>query len=143
MARAISIIYDGLLGFLWFRLLLSQASGDFSDPRHPSPRPWYLTRTCPTDTASACYIAQASLVISGLAALFYGGRFVSACIEEAVVWIKLKKSGSQCLSMKSSSGDEEDGLCPECAAATEKERYRHVYGEALSPVLAFFPDDMR
>ena len=143
MSRTISIIYDSLLAFFWFRLLLSQASGDFSDPRHPSPRPWYLMRKCPADTAAACYVAQASFAVSVLAALFYGGRFVAAGIEEAVVWIKAQECGYQHVPMNSDFVDEENDLCPECAAASEKERYRYIYGEALSPVLAFFPEDVR
>lgn len=143
MSRTISIIYDSLLAFFWFRLLLSQASGDFSDPRHPSAWPWHLTRTCPTDIAAACYVAQASFVVSVLAALFYGGRFVAAGIEEAGMWIKAQECGYQYVPMNSDFGDEENGLCPECAAASEKEQIRRLYGEALSPVLAFFPEDVR
>lgn len=143
MSRTISIIYDSLLAFLWFRLLLSQASGDFSDPRHPSPWPWYLMRKCPTDTAAACYVAQASFAVSVLAALFYGGRFVAAGIEIAVAWVKAQEDGYQHVATKPDFVDEENGLCPECAAASEKERYRHFYGEPLSPVLAFFPEDVR
>lgn len=143
MSRSISIIYDSILAFFWFRLLLSQASGDFSDPRHPSPWPWYLTRTCPTDTAAPCFVAQAGFVISVVAASFYGGRFVTAGIEEAVAWVRARECGYQYVPMKADLVDEENGLCPECAAASEKDRYRRLYGEALSPVLAFFPEDVR
>lgn len=143
MSRTISIIYDSLLAFFWFRLLLSQASGDFSDPRHPSAWPWHLTRTCPTDIAAACLVAQASFVVSVLAALFYGGRIIAAGIEEAWIWNKAKECGYQYVPRDSDLGDEENDLCPECAVASEKERYRRLYGEALSPVLAFFPEDVR
>lgn len=142
-SRTISIIYDSLLAFFWFRLLLSQASGDFSDPRHPSPRPWYLVRKCPTDTAAACYVAQASFAISVLAALFYGGRLLAAAIEMVVVWARAQKDGYQLLAMSSDLVDEENGPFLEDAAAREKERYRYLYEEALSPVLAFFPQDVR
>jgi hypothetical protein len=99
-------------------------------------------RTCPADTAAACYVAQASFAVSVLAALFYGGRFVAAGIEEAVVWIKAQECGYQHVPMSSDFVDEENDLCPECAAASEKEQYRYLYGEALSPVLAFFPEDV-
>ncbi|KAL2291726.1 hypothetical protein FJTKL_11930 [Diaporthe vaccinii] len=135
-SRTISIIYDSLLAFFWFRLLLSQASGDFSDPRHPSPRPWYLVRKCPTDTAAACYVAQASFAISVLAALFYGGRFLAAAIEMVVVWARAQEDGYQLVAMNSDLVDED-------AAAREKERYWHLYEDALSPVLAFFPQNVR
>lgn len=143
MSRTISIIYDGILSFFWFRLLLSQASGDFSDPRHPSPRPWFLTRTCPTDTAAACYIAQAGFAISILATVFYGGRLVAAAVKFAVLSFKAQEEGYRRVTTTPGFLDEEEGLCPECAAALEKERYRYHYEQALSPVLAFFPDDVR
>lgn len=142
-SRTISIIYDSLLAFFWFRLLLSQASGDFSDPRHPSPRPWYLVRKCPTDTAAACYVAQASFAISVLAALFYGGRLLASAIEMVVVWARAQEDEYQLLAMNSDLVDEENGPCLEDATAREKERYRYLYEEALSPVLAFFPQDLR
>lgn len=143
MSRTISILYDSFLAFFWFRVLLCQTSGDFSDPRHPSPRPWYLIRTCPTDTAAACYIAQASFAVSVLAALFYGGRFVAAAIEVAVVWIKDQEIRHQFVALEQDPVDEENDLCLEDAAAREKERYRYLYEEALSPVLAFFPRDSK
>lgn len=143
MSRTLSILYDSLLAFFWFRVLLCQTSGDFSDPRHPSPRPWYLMRKCPTDTAAACYTAQASFAVSVLAALFYGGRFVAAAIEVAVVWIKDQETRHQFVAIDSDPVDEENDLCLEDATAREKERYRYLYEEALSPVLAFFPQDSR
>lgn len=142
-SRTISIIYDSLLAFFWFRLLLSQASGDFSDPRYPSPRPWYLVRKCPTDMAAACYVAQAGFAVSVLAALFYGGRFVAAAIEILMVWVRAQEDGYQLVAMDSNLVDEENDPCLEDAAAREKERYRYLYEEALSPVLAFFPQDVR
>lgn len=143
MSRTISILYDSLLAFFWTRTLLCQTSGDFSDPRHPSSRPWYLMRKCPTDTAAACYIAQASFAVSVLAALFYGGRFVAAAIEVAVVWIKDQETRHRFIAIHPDPVDEENDICLEDAAAREKERYRYLYEEALSPVLAFFPKDSR
>lgn len=124
-------------------MLLSQASGDLSDPRHPSPWPWYLTQTCPTDTAAACYVAQASFAVSVLAALFYGGRFVAAAIEIAVVWVRAHEDGYQLVATDSGLEDEENGTALQDAAAREKERYLYLYEEALSPVLAFFPEGVR
>lgn len=141
MYRTISMLYDSLLAFFWTRILLCQTSGDFSDPRHPSSRPWYLMRKCPTDTAAACYIAQASFAVSVLAALFYGGRFVAAAIEVAVVWIKDQETRHQFVAIDPDAVDEENDLCLENATVREKERYRYLYEEALSPVLAFFPKD--
>ncbi|POS71428.1 hypothetical protein DHEL01_v210176 [Diaporthe helianthi] len=120
MSRTISIIYDTILSFFWFRILLLQASGDYSDPRHPSPWPWYLTRTCPTDTAATCYITQAGFAISVLATLFYGGRIIAAAIEIAVLSFKAQEGGYRRVAMNPDVLDEESGLCPDCAAAEEK-----------------------
>ena len=138
---AISILYDSLLTFFWFRVLLSQASGDLTDPRHPSPLPWYLMRKCPTDTAAACGVAQASFAVSVLAALFYGGRCVAPLIEVAVVWVKAQEDGYHRVAMDPAFVDVENDPFSESAVAREKERYRYLYKEALSPVLAFFPED--
>lgn len=100
-------------------------------------------RKCPTDTAAACYVAQAGFAISVLAALFYGGRFVAAAIEIGVAWVRAQEDGYQLVAMNSDLVDEENDPCLKDAAAREKERYGYLYEEALSPVLAFFPQDMR
>lgn len=86
---------------------------------------------------------QAGFAISIIAALFYGGRLIAAAIHVGVLSFKAEKDGYRSVAMSPGYSDEEDGLCPECAAALEKERFRHYYGEALSPVLAFFPEDVR
>ncbi|KAG8157890.1 hypothetical protein KVR01_012162 [Diaporthe batatas] len=141
LSRTVSIIYDSILSFFWVRVLLSQASGDLSDPRHPSTWPWYLTRTCPTDTAAACITTQAGFAISVLATVFYGGRLMASAVGIAGLSFKPKEDGYRSVALIPNLFDQENGLCPDCAAALEKERYRYHYGEALSPVLAFFPND--
>jgi hypothetical protein len=98
---------------------------------------------CPTDTATAYYVAQISFAVSIIAALFYGGRFIAAALEVAVVWIKNQENGYQLVATNLDPVDEENGLYLEDAAAREKEQYRYLYEEALSPMLAFFPEDSR
>ncbi|KAI6773770.1 hypothetical protein HG531_000619 [Fusarium graminearum] len=46
LSHHINIIYDMILFSLWAIGLAGQTSSDFSDPKHPSPHPWYLTRGC-------------------------------------------------------------------------------------------------
>lgn len=61
----------------------------------------------------------------------------------AVVWIKDQETRHQFVAIHLDPVDEENDICLEDAAAREKERYRYLYEEALSPVLAFFPKDSR
>ncbi|KAI8717332.1 hypothetical protein NCS52_00808500 [Fusarium sp. LHS14.1] len=75
----ISAFYDILLLSLWSLSLTNQASSDFSDPEHPSPTPWYLTRSCSVawvKNQGSCRIAQASFAVSILAAVLYGSRLL-------------------------------------------------------------------
>ncbi|EQB47772.1 hypothetical protein CGLO_13062 [Colletotrichum gloeosporioides Cg-14] len=135
-SQIFSLLYDGLLAFFWFHSLSSQASPDFSDMQHPSPLPWYLTRQCPEDMATPCRVTQASFVISALATLFYTARFIGTIVEVARALRKIHRDDYQLIMMQI---DEEGGIGREEAAARERERY--LYREALSPVLAFFPED--
>lgn len=137
-SQIFSLLYDGLLAFFWFHSLSSQASPDFLDMQHPSPLPWYLTRQCPEDIATPCRVTQASFVISALATLFYTARLIGTIVEVARVWRKTHRDDYQLITVQL---DEEGGMGREEAAARERERY--LYREALSPVLAFFPEDAR
>lgn len=61
--RWIDIGYSAILGSLWGFSVQSQSSGDFSDPGHPSIRPWYLERGCHSVTEpfrDACVFGKAS-----------------------------------------------------------------------------------
>jgi hypothetical protein len=59
--------YDILLSALWMLCISNQLSGDYSNPAHPSSRPWYLAMSCKVvdgPEANACTIAQASFATS-------------------------------------------------------------------------------
>ncbi|KAH9229472.1 hypothetical protein K456DRAFT_56360 [Colletotrichum gloeosporioides 23] len=137
-SQIFSLLYDDILAFFWLHSLSSQASPDLSDMQHPSPLPWYLTRQCPEDMATPWRVTQASFVISAFATLFYTARFIGMIVEVARVWRKTHGDDYQLITMQL---DEERGMGREEAEARERERY--LCREALSPVLAFFPEDAR
>ncbi|KAK1999558.1 hypothetical protein LX36DRAFT_573984 [Colletotrichum falcatum] len=144
MSRAVSLIYDALLVFFWLHSIVSQASGDLSDPERPSPRPWYLTRRCRDGgAATACRVAQASFAVSILAALYYSGRFLVAAAG-AVRAYRDRASGGGCRLVPADLDlvNGEDWASQE-AADLEIEAKRDMYRDYLSPVLAFFPEDGR
>lgn len=92
----VSIGYDSLLCALWAYSVASQASADFSDPEHPSPHPWYLTRGCGAGWSTnlgVCRTAQASFVVSMAAAALYGGRFVFGIIETVLSCLCRRQEG--------------------------------------------------
>ncbi|KAK6192897.1 hypothetical protein LQW54_013016 [Pestalotiopsis sp. IQ-011] len=43
---ALQILYDLVMSGMWIYSVAAQSSPDFTDPTHPSPRPWYLERGC-------------------------------------------------------------------------------------------------
>ncbi|WQF89856.1 hypothetical protein CDEST_14870 [Colletotrichum destructivum] len=142
MSRTFSMIYDIILTFFWIQTLVYQASGDFSDPKHPSPHPWYLSRYCQRDIATACRVAQASFALSVLAALLCGGRLVATAAEAVCFYYRTNREiRYRLVSMDPETMDEDDEASLEEEMAKERERY--LYREALSPVLAFFPEDSR
>ncbi|KAK1970912.1 hypothetical protein LY78DRAFT_699688 [Colletotrichum sublineola] len=141
MSRAVSLIYDAFLIFFWLHSIESQASGDFSDPERPSPHPWYLTRRCRNDVATACRVAQASFTISILAALFYGGRLLVTAAEAVKAYRKYRSGGYRLVPVDLDRMNGEDWASQE--AGMESKRKQHMYRVSLSPVLAFFPEDSR
>ncbi|KAK2038479.1 hypothetical protein LZ31DRAFT_559558 [Colletotrichum somersetense] len=140
-SRAVSLIYDAFLVFFWLHSIESQASGDFSNPERPSPRPWYLTRHCRGNVATACRVAQASFAISILAALFYGGRLLATAAEAAKAYREYQRGVHRLVPMDADLMNSEDWASRE--AGSEIEAKRNVYRNYLSPVLAFFPEDDR
>ncbi|RAQ99583.1 hypothetical protein DDE82_008097 [Stemphylium lycopersici] len=64
-------MYDVLLAGLWVCSAVLQDSGDFSDPKHISIRPWYLDRGCEDAwpwTRGGCEVMRTSYGLSILAA---------------------------------------------------------------------------
>ncbi|KAH7131433.1 hypothetical protein B0J13DRAFT_104470 [Dactylonectria estremocensis] len=143
LPRYATVLYDTLLAILWIVSVSGQASGDFSDPDHPSAHAWYLTRGCAeswTGTRSYCHVAQASFAISILAALLYCGRLLREAM--LVAYHRGRKHERKWTVVD--AVDMED---------LEEEKYSDVelesegrltvreprYDPGLSPVLAFFP----
>jgi hypothetical protein len=136
-----NIIYDMMLLGLWATSLAGQASGDFTDPKHQSSHPWYLTRGCSVawdKTRGYCHIAQAGFVVSILAMTLYGTRLI-----REVILISYNRGQRHRLEgfvqiaedtepMESVYTDEE------WEHLEQKERKSNL---TLSPVLAFFPSD--
>ncbi|KAH6990296.1 hypothetical protein EDB80DRAFT_882295 [Ilyonectria destructans] len=143
LPRYATILYDMLLAFLWIVSLAGQASGDFSDPDHPSVHPWYLTRGCAdgwAGTRGFCHVAQASFAISMLAAMLYCGRLLREAMLVAYYrgrvherkWTAVDvEDVEEANEGKYSDVDQETGM----RLAVREERY----DTGLSPVLAFFP----
>ncbi|KAF6804360.1 hypothetical protein CMUS01_14867 [Colletotrichum musicola] len=140
MNRIFSILYDGLLTVLWLHSLSLQTSGDPSDPQHPSTSPWFFTRQCPRDVATACHIVQAGYAFSVIAAVFYSGRLIATAVQAARGWRSNRKGRYRAVPEEGDI-DEEDDISDEEARRRERDKY--LYQEALSPVLAFFPADAR
>ncbi|KAL2683133.1 hypothetical protein Neosp_007600 [[Neocosmospora] mangrovei] len=141
--RYISALYDVLLLSLWTLSLTNQTSGDFSDPEHPSPTPWYLTRSCSVawdKNRGYCRIAQASFAVSILAAVLYGSRLLR---EAMLVAYERGRKHEQQLSVqdfdqemgnKYTDDDHETAV----GLTVPKESWQDA---ALSPVLAFFDSE--
>ncbi|KZL82756.1 hypothetical protein CI238_10094 [Colletotrichum incanum] len=108
MSRTFSLIYGTFLIFFWFHSIESQASGDFSDPKHSSRHPWYLTRHCQRDIATACRVAQASFIISVLASLLYSERLIATALEAIKAYRTTPGSGYQPVSVDLNLMDGED-----------------------------------
>ncbi|KAF4964699.1 hypothetical protein FSARC_7406 [Fusarium sarcochroum] len=142
----VNIIYDMILLSLWAVSLASQTSGDFSDPKHPSPHPWYLTRGCAAAwdrNRGYCHIALASFAVSVIAATLYGTRLIR---EVLLIGYERGQRHEHKLNrfmvddemVESTEGTYTDDERVTVAGLTVKE---DRYSQALSPVLAFFPSD--
>ncbi|EGY22094.1 uncharacterized protein VDAG_03534 [Verticillium dahliae VdLs.17] len=141
MSRTFSMLYDAFLAFVWIYSVSLQASGDFSDMEHLSPHPWYLTRHCPERVGEECHVAQASFGISIIAAAFYSARFAPSAFEVAYKHWNNRHNGYQIVSVKLDLVDEEDEASDEDTYMRERRRYL-CHQDALSPVLAFFPENV-
>lgn len=64
---ALNFGYDVLLSGLWYYSVSAQSSADMTDMKHPSPRPWYLGRSCGEaggKYAYACTVSKISFDFS-------------------------------------------------------------------------------
>ncbi|PVH88779.1 hypothetical protein DL98DRAFT_157105 [Cadophora sp. DSE1049] len=68
----------------WIVCLSGQQSADYSDPKHPSQIPWYLTHSCDVadiNTQRPCRVAQAPFGMTIIAVSFY-----VACVWKTVAY---------------------------------------------------------
>ena len=66
---ALQVMYDLVMAGTWIYSVAAQSSPDFTDPTHPSPRPWYLERGCggmQDHYYKACVVAKTSFAFSVL-----------------------------------------------------------------------------
>jgi hypothetical protein len=142
LPRYVNNIYDTILLVLWAMSIADQTSSDFTDPEHPSPHPWYLTRGCSAawdKTRGYCQIAQASFAMSLIAAILYFARLVREAMliaYERGQRHQPKWPVQDVEEVESMAGIymDDDG---ESEAELITKESRHSM--ALSPVLAFFP----
>lgn len=144
LPRYVNVLYDLLLFSLWTGSLAGQASGDYTDPKHPSPRPWYLTRGCGAaweETRGWCRVSQASFGIIVVAACLYGGMLLRQVLQVACQRRRRSVSGwgdGEGQGYESIYVDEEMEMDGSSSLMVEE-----TYDPGLSPVLAFFPSSPR
>jgi hypothetical protein len=167
----INAFYSVILCILWAACLKDQMSPDYSDAEHPSPRPWYLTRSCceaQEDTTFACSAAQASFLITTLVVLVYGLRTCLDFAEAMRVWREAtqardgygdeeRRMGAKGMlevyadkNLSSNKDDYDDtsrayryNLHDEQESTGPRHSIQRITDEAWSPVLAFYPADVR
>lgn len=136
-----NIIYDMMLLSLWATSLAGQTSGDFTDPKHPSSHPWYLTRGCSVawdNTQGYCHVAQAGVVVSILAAAFYCTRLLREVILIAYDRGQRHRSEGFVQITEDMEPMESVYMDEEWEYLEQKKCENNL---TLSPVLAFFPSD--
>jgi hypothetical protein len=158
----INALYSLLLCILWATSLQDQISPDYSDAQHPSSRPWYLTRSCSKaqkGTQFACHAAQLSFLITTVAVSVYCIRTLLDLAEAARALATARRlqrdKELQGRTIGDYSDKELDGNCehyehdtaytydPNDETPTGGRGPVDIVNEAWSPVLAFYPADVR
>ncbi|KAJ4993700.1 hypothetical protein SVAN01_00754 [Stagonosporopsis vannaccii] len=84
-----NVLYDIILILLWCYSIVTQTTGDFSDPKHISLRPWYLDHGCseawPSNHA-ACRVAKGSFGLTVFAILWFSMRCITTCMYGAYIY---------------------------------------------------------
>ena len=136
-----NIIHDMMLLSFWAASLAGQTSGDFTDPKHPSSHPWYLTRGCSVawdNTQGYCHVAQAGVVVSILAAAFYGTRLLREVI--LIAYDRGQRHRSEGFVQITEDMEPMESVYTDGEGQhLEQKESRNSF--TLSPVLAFFPSD--
>ncbi|KAF2628231.1 hypothetical protein BU25DRAFT_458074 [Macroventuria anomochaeta] len=90
-AAVSNVLYDIILMALWSYSAVIQSSGDSSDPKHISLRPWYLEHGCSearSRNRAACQAAKASFGLAIFAVLWFGFRCITTCMYGAYMYGK-------------------------------------------------------
>lgn len=78
----LSLVVHGILIALYSISLANQTGGDYLDPAHPSPRPWYLTHSCSKYASPGnvgyCYQARASVYCTAVMIILFTAYFAHA-----------------------------------------------------------------
>lgn len=69
----LSVVVHATLAGLYARSLYNQTSGDYLDPEHPSPRPWYIFNSCfqYSSPGNVGYCMQARASIATVAVMMW------------------------------------------------------------------------
>ncbi|KAK5996665.1 hypothetical protein PT974_02004 [Cladobotryum mycophilum] len=142
--RYTNMFYDMLLCFLWIVTTTKQAMAvaATSNSGRIGILLWPLyNKKCDAVTGGSrdfCQTAQAALVISILASLLYCGKLLVAMFELAALAFGLRpKTDNMTVTGVGRYRDTEEPRGMEAVDTADK-----VYAEAMSPVLAFFPEDI-
>ncbi|KAF1994331.1 hypothetical protein P154DRAFT_527127 [Amniculicola lignicola CBS 123094] len=85
----VNALYDAILAALWAYSGISQNSGDFSDPEHLSPKPWFLERGCRTAgniSKTGCEVMNAAYGLTVLTIIWFCARFLATCMYGAYLY---------------------------------------------------------
>ena len=132
----VEALYDTILFSLWTTSTYRQVSSDLSDPSHPSRYPWYLTKSCSAswdNCRSYCRVAQAAFVTTVLAVLVFSLHLMLHASRG------LRNFGRESCKISVYSVDE--SLFKWSVPPYQDTDSTAYCNDALSPVLAFFPED--
>lgn len=112
-------------------------SGDSTDEAHLSSTPWFLTRSCAKiwpETKVACHALQAGFCISLLIACLLAVRISSIVLGLWQEWTRP-------FDWRAHPHDPEVADLDRLLELQDRPDVASIHQQALSPVLAFFPED--
>ncbi|KAI1382928.1 uncharacterized protein F4822DRAFT_421590 [Hypoxylon trugodes] len=131
---------DVLLSGFWVYSIVAQSSGDFTDPNHPSVRPWYLEKSCDIldmSVADTCVLAKASFVFSVLSLIFFLARSVASVLSLAY-WcgsLRILDRGIDMLCARRREGEDRGGIFDISDVQLDEERWRYSVTMEETPFL--------
>ena len=139
MRKPVLLLYYFLMECTWIYSLGQQMSGDSTDEAHPSSTPWFLTRSCANiwpETKVACHALQAGFCISLLMACLLAVRISS-------IVLGLWQGWARPFDRRTHPHDPEVADLDHLLELHDRSDVVTIHQQALSPVLAFFPEDRR